>query len=123
MSRRKRSILTCAMGALLAGVVAVGVVSLGSCSGDAPPAVDSGPKKDGKLPVDWGQDPDYAQPDRGAPDQYVWPDIKPPADTWPHPTDSYAGTPFGCTSDADCFGQKCCLTPWGVKLCAATCGQ
>ncbi len=43
-----------------------------------------------------------------------------PDDTtiWP---DTYSGTPFGCTTDADCFGQVCCKTPWGVKLCMATC--
>jgi hypothetical protein len=28
---------------------------------------------------------------------------------------------FGCQSDADCFGQLCCPTPWGVKLCAPAC--
>lgn len=123
MSQRKRSIVKCAVAALLVGGVSLGLLGVWSCSGDAPPVQDSGPKTDGKQPVDWGPDPDYGQPDKGAPDQYVWPDIKPPADTWPHPTDGYAGTPFGCTVDADCFGQKCCPTPWGVKLCAAACGE
>jgi hypothetical protein len=121
MSQRNRSILTCTVAALLVGAASVGLVGLWSCSGDAPVVVDGSPKKDAKPAVDWGPDPDFARPDKGAPDQYVWPDIKPPVDTWPQQTDGYAGTPFGCSSDADCFGKKCCLTPWGVKLCAASC--
>lgn len=53
--------------------------------------------------------------------QNVWPDTSPPQDTWPHSADSYAGTPFGCTSDAECFGRRCCATPWGISLCAERC--
>jgi len=50
----------------------------------------------------------------------TWPDI------WPDQAqdieaDQYMPAPFGCKSDADCFGQKCCKTPWGIKLCAPTC--
>ena len=66
--------------------------------------------------------------DKGAPvvDQPLWPDIwgpeggGPKTDIFPQP-DSYKPSPFGCSSDADCFGQKCCATPWGVKLCAPSC--
>jgi hypothetical protein len=120
MSKHKRSILAAVVALFFLGGVSVGLLSLGSCSGDAPPVQDGG--KDSKPAVDWGPDPDYGQIDKGTQDQYVWPDIQQPADSWPHPQDSYAGTPFGCATDADCFGQKCCPTPWGVKLCAATCG-
>lgn len=57
------------------------------------------------------------QPDQG----YQWPDGPPPqvdAYQWP---DTYSGTPFGCQMDSDCFGLKCCPTPWGVKLCTEVC--
>jgi hypothetical protein len=56
------------------------------------------------------------------PDLPWWPDVgQPDGPIWP---DTYAsGAPFGCASDADCFGQQCCPTPWGVKLCAPTCTQ
>ncbi len=40
---------------------------------------------------------------------------------WPPPADGYVGAPFGCVADRDCFGQRCCPTPWGVKLCAPVC--
>jgi hypothetical protein len=53
-------------------------------------------------------------------DMYLWPDYVSPGDTWPT-GDSYSGAPFGCRNDSDCFGQRCCPTPWGVKLCAPTC--
>lgn len=33
----------------------------------------------------------------------------------------YSGNTFGCQSDNDCFGQRCCATPWGVKLCRSDC--
>jgi hypothetical protein len=54
-------------------------------------------------------------------DQYLWPDYTSPGDTWPAVGDSYSGAPFGCRSDSECFGQRCCPTPWGVKLCAPAC--
>ena len=60
--------------------------------------------------VDQSQPDQFVWPDQGQPDQIIWPD-------------SYSGAPFGCQTNADCFGQKCCKTPWGVKLCAATCPQ
>ncbi len=56
------------------------------------------------------------------------PDLPPAADRaradWPNPMypDGYVAQPFGCARDGDCFGQRCCPTPWGVKLCAAVCG-
>ncbi len=60
-------------------------------------------------------------PEAKVPDKFVWPDF-PPKDTWPQPHDTYIGAQaFGCQTDSDCFGQKCCPTPWGVKLCAPTC--
>ena len=87
---------------------------LHGCSGSsAPPAdqtsdtiVDSSPWPD--LP----QPDQIVWPDQGRPDQQIWPDTY---------SDTYSGAPFGCQADSDCFGQKCCATPWGVKLCAATC--
>jgi hypothetical protein len=55
-------------------------------------------------------------------DKFVWPD-QPKKDHWPWP-DTYAPpTPFGCQIDSDCFGIKCCPTPWGVKLCRNECDQ
>ncbi len=119
-SLQKRSLLF--FGSALACVAFLAI--LGSCSSDSQVAVDSGevdtaaPQPDTAAPIpDIGTIPDIGQPA----DQYVWPDTSIPADTWPHPSDSYAATPFGCTTDADCFGHKCCPTPWGVKLCSPTC--
>lgn len=64
-------------------------------------------------------------PDLPPPDQQVWPDIWPDqSNMWPDwymPPDQYTGSPFGCKKDSDCFGKRCCPTPWGVKLCKATC--
>jgi hypothetical protein len=65
-----------------------------------------------------------AQPREGL----VWPDIAPERDgvqpakdtPWPK-SETYGGGPFGCQVDAECLGQRCCPTPWGVKLCAPTC--
>ena len=54
------------------------------------------------------------------PDQYVWPDLPKQQDqfVWP---DTYAGAPFGCVTDAECFGLVCCKTPWGISICAQQC--
>jgi hypothetical protein len=100
--------------ALLFGLV----LAVGSCGDDNPPNVtpDKG-VPDAPIVADL---PPPA-PDVQAPDQFVWPDIKSPNDTWPWPKQDYTGAPFGCQQDVDCFGQKCCPTPWGVKLCAPTC--
>jgi hypothetical protein len=84
------------------------------------------PKKDsGKPIVDARKDTTAQWPDiyiKKDQKQTIWPDLKAPADTkpWPQP-DGYAGGNFGCQADSDCFGQKCCATPWGVKLCAPSC--
>jgi hypothetical protein len=67
------------------------------------------------VPVDWAED-------QGR-DKHLWPDLTKPKDQWPWPTDNYQAIPFGCQSDADCFGQRCCATPWGVKLCAPECPE
>lgn len=67
------------------------------------------------VPVDWARDQ--------ARDKFVWPDLPKTKDTWPWPADGYLGTPFGCQTDSDCFGQKCCPTPWNVKLCSPDCSE
>jgi hypothetical protein len=56
------------------------------------------------------------------PDAPLWPDIgqQDIGQDGAQP-DSYKKSTFGCKSDLDCFGQKCCPTPWGVNLCAPTC--
>ena len=102
------------------GVVAILIViaaALGACSDDTSPPVDG-------AKVEAGGDGPTADtvpwPDQAQPDQFVWPDQGEDQIVWP---DTYSGTPFGCQSDADCFGQKCCPTPWGVKLCAPTCSK
>jgi hypothetical protein len=52
----------------------------------------------------------------------LWPDL-PQRDHWIGP-DTYAPpAPFGCQTDSDCFGVKCCPTPWSVKLCRNVCDQ
>ena len=73
---------------------------LGSgCPGDRP-------KLDGRhVTPDVPTFPDYPSPDRK-----------------PVLPDGYQAQPFGCSLDSDCFGQRCCPTPWGVKLCATVCG-
>ncbi|MCA9673270.1 MAG: hypothetical protein KC503_47095 [Myxococcales bacterium] len=75
------------------------------------------------ITIDSGQQQSDITIDGQAPpaDQYVWPDTN-TTDTWPQQNDLYAGSPFGCQTNADCFGQSCCPTPWGVKLCAPSCG-
>ena len=115
-----------------AAVMAVGILGLvflmPGCSDDPPPVYkdtfedkkgvgsgEGGTKNDGNKP-----NPDIP----GTPDQPVWPDIWPDTSKtpdWYQPPDWYSGSPFGCQTNADCFGQKCCPTPWGVKLCAPTC--
>ena len=83
----------------LAIVIALGCF-LGGCAGDLPPGLDSrGP---------WARDAS-ASSDSG------W------VSDFRLPFDGYAGSPFGCSVDADCGVQRCCETPWGVKLCADFC--
>jgi hypothetical protein len=64
----------------------------------------------------------------GSSDSYVWVDSyagsngsHDQANPWPQPEAGYTGSPFGCEHDRDCFGLRCCKSPWGVKLCAASC--
>jgi len=59
--------------------------------------------------------PDYYYPYPDGPQQQP--------DFWYWPPDTYVGSPFGCQQDSDCFGLKCCTTPWGVKLCAEVCNK
>jgi hypothetical protein len=76
------------------------VLLVAGCPGDRP-------KADGKVVTpDAPIFPDFPALDRN---QTVQPD-------------GYQAQPFGCTADSDCFGQRCCPTPWGVKLCALACG-
>lgn len=112
--------------AWLASLIALSFV-FAACAGDAPVSRDGGNniKYDTYKPVDGFSWPDQfqTQKDKGQnqPDQYVWPDTGGFPDTWSWPTDTYSGVPFGCHMDADCFGKKCCPTPWGVKVCADVC--
>ena len=85
----------------------------GCSSDDPPPADDQGPTVDQNT---------FRNDIGGTPtgDTYVWPDTQSTGDMWQWP-DLYSGTPFGCQTDADCFGRACCSTPWGVKVCADSC--
>ena len=104
---------------VLAVFVAGLVLLMPGCSDPPPPPVYEDKGIEDKSAGE-GLTPDTATPDQ-TPDQPVlWPDIWPDQHTGEN-MDQYVGAPFGCTSDADCFGQKCCDTPWGVKLCAPTC--
>lgn len=105
---------------LVAGLAVLAFLALGAagCSDDAPAKQDA-KVGDGPSKLDTvGPRLDHGKPD------FLWPDLGkdlPTGDLWPNPTDTYSGTPFGCTVDADCFGLKCCTTPWGVKVCAKVC--
>jgi len=112
----------------LVSIVLVFALALAGCEDDKPGTVvkDTGPGDGGgtaDISPDTKGTPDMAP----TPDQPQWPDIWGPEggggkDLFPHPDKKgYKGSPFGCTADADCFGQKCCPTPWGVKLCAPAC--
>ena len=95
------------------------VFTIAGCDEDTGP----GPAKD--TSVDVGV-PDLKKgPDKSV-DQTVWPPDIPGKEgggipDGPHLEAGYASSPFGCANDSDCFGQKCCPTPWGVKLCAPSC--
>lgn len=123
-------------------VLAALVAILGACDDDRnvpPPGADTVGQQDAvgwdtTQPDVWTQPdqpwPDQYVPDQHVPDTYVWPDQHPPDQfVWPdqHPPDqfvwpdTYSGTPFGCEQDAQCFGKKCCKTPWGIKICADSC--
>jgi hypothetical protein len=105
--------------AILALLFVVGL----ACDGGSP--VSS--KADSQVSQDYGKTiwPDYgSQPDvqQSVPDGTTSSN----SDSTTTESDSnvgYKGAAFGCQMDSDCFGQKCCPTPWGVKLCAPTCGK
>ena len=81
----------------------------------------SGSQKDGEH----GDAPLDGRRDVPVWDLAKWRDLS-KKDHWPWPRDTYStggGSPFGCQVDSDCFGVKCCPTPWGVHLCAADCDQ
>ncbi len=96
-------------------VAALAVLALPGCPGSNParrdgsthPTVDSSQWPDTTSPY-----PDKRPPDRPRVDQRR---------DWYRAADQYVGTPFGCERDSDCFGQKCCPTVWGVKICANDC--
>ena len=114
---------------LLISVVAIAglmfSLALAGCDEDTNPPVG----KDQGIQEDTGFKADVGNPQKDqkvTTDQPLWPDIWGPEaggkmDLFPPKADGYKPSPFGCTSDADCFGQKCCATPWGVKLCAPSC--
>jgi hypothetical protein len=111
-------------GVLAAAALVALLLGATTCSDSNPAVPDTGKWKkeaglDRALP-DTAR-PDQYRPDTRRPDVFVWPDTKPPQDTWPWQRDGYTGSPFGCQTDVDCFGQKCCPTPWGVMMCAPSC--
>lgn len=70
----------------------------------------------GDLPK--GEDATTTTFDRGT--NATWDTGTSGGDLWLFP-DLYSGAPFGCQNDSDCFGQRCCSTPWGVRVCADDC--
>ena len=106
-------------------VLALGIVFLlPGCSDKAPPVYE-----DNGTTEDKGAGEGLTKDNAMVPDKVITPD-QPPTwpDIWPDTNvadtvDQYVGAPFGCKTDTDCFGQKCCKTPWGVKLCAPSCGK
>ena len=102
------------IGLLLLSLILLACFSVVGCSDDNVGVPDAKVKEDGKTTT-----PDGPVADSPQPDQFDWPDQGQDQTIWP---DLYTGpVPYGCTSDADCFGKKCCSTPWGVKLCAPSC--
>ncbi|MCA9665880.1 MAG: hypothetical protein KC503_09840 [Myxococcales bacterium] len=100
--------------ALLAVTIVVGA----SCGDSKPAQQDTGVKDVNAQDVPQTSDITIDQPQGND----VWPDVN--ADIWPQNEGGYGGgAPFGCLNDTDCFGQKCCPTPWGVRMCAASCGS
>lgn len=119
MNRRSSLRLVVILAAILAMVFGIGVFS--GCDDDSGTSNGTPPAD---TTVDFPVADQYVPPDIPTPDQYVWPDVSPQDQfVWPDGDTGYSGTPFGCQSDTDCFGQKCCPTPWGVHLCAPTCGE
>lgn len=109
-----RSTLAILAALLLAAGVAAVIVS---CSDSSPgTTADGSTKKD----VAVGQDGNITPKPDSTVDSFFWPDGTITSDAWPQ-DQGYTGSTFGCKDDSDCFGQKCCATPWGVRLCADAC--
>jgi hypothetical protein len=89
---------------ILAIIALLALVGTGGCAGEM------------EQPPDGSGSP-------SATETWTWPDITPLPDStpWNSIPDGYTGAPFGCKQDSDCFGLYCCKTPWGVRLCAASC--
>jgi hypothetical protein len=93
------------------------ILLLPGCPGDyeVPPADEADASTAG-TPYD---------PGGGSSTPSTYPDVSTPssqADGWTVvPDTGYGGSPFGCVRDSDCFGLRCCATPWGVKLCQEVC--
>jgi hypothetical protein len=103
------------LASLLCCFLVVGGI-LSGCDDDSTPPADTSGKVEAGSDMPTGDIVPW--PDAAQPDKFIWPDQGEDQIVWP---DAYSGTPFGCETDGDCFGQKCCPTPWGVKLCAPTC--
>lgn len=108
---RKRSLTV-----LMSIVAILFVVAAGACSDDTVPPVDSSTDGQSSDTTVDGPQADFSWPDQS---QDHWPSQDTTVDQGT--TDTYTGPPFGCKKDSDCFGLKCCPTPWGVKLCAPSC--
>jgi len=103
---------------LFLALLFVPALALMGCDSDSPAQTqEAGTQQDGPVFTNDFGGGTYDGPRR---DSYVWPDTGGSGDMWQWP-DLYSGTPFGCQSDADCFGRQCCATPWGVKVCADSC--
>ena len=99
------------------------VLLLGSCGSDDSPGTTN---QDASTPRPDTRTVDQSVPvpdTRTTTPDFAWPDTSSNLDSWPVPDQGYTGSSFGCESDADCFGQRCCPTPWGVKVCADDCPQ
>jgi hypothetical protein len=94
-------------GVVLLGALGALSFALAGCAGELPKKQDASARPESGYP----------------PDVQSWTasDRPRPREGWPAPGDSYQPAPFGCELDDDCFGQRCCPTPWGVKLCAPEC--
>jgi len=118
---KRKLTLTAAMGILVMSF------SLG-CPGEYDNPIEDSAADAPQDSVGTQQDGPALQPDTAYQDpepipwpDFSWPDTQAPSDIYPWPPDTYSGSPFGCRWDSDCFGLKCCPTPWGIKLCANTC--
>jgi hypothetical protein len=106
------------LGLVIAVIGLVLSMGLTACDDDETPPGNPDKGTPDTSQVDTSPYPDTAQSD------FAWPDTHPEG-MWPGDSAQYDANmaPFGCRTDKDCFGLKCCPTPWGVKLCAPTCGK